>query len=59
LLVFIDSFSGWEEAYSSTKETGYVVAKKLLEDNIPSYGLSILMVGLTMDQHSSLRELNF
>ena len=34
LLVFIDTFSGWVEAYPA-KETANAVAKKVLEDIIP------------------------
>ena len=32
LLVFIDTFSGWVEAYPMKKETAQVVTKKLLEE---------------------------
>ena len=32
LLVFIDTFSGWVEAYPTKKETAQVVVKKLLEE---------------------------
>ncbi|KAF0883138.1 POK19 protein, partial [Crocuta crocuta] len=38
LLVFVDTFSGWTEAYPTEHETAQVVAKKLLEDILPRYG---------------------
>ena len=40
---FTDFFSGWVEAYPTKKETANVVAKKLLEDIIPRYGLPTLL----------------
>lgn len=42
MLVFIDTFSGWVKAYPTEEETASVVAKKLLEDIIPRYGLPAL-----------------
>lgn len=39
LLVFVDTFSGWVEAYPTKHETARVVAKKLLEEVIPHYGI--------------------
>nr|XP_060511880.1 uncharacterized protein LOC132693140 [Panthera onca] len=36
LLVFTDTFSGWVEAYPTKHETAQTVAKKLLEDILPS-----------------------
>ena len=40
LLVFIDIFSGWVEAYPmKKKETAQVVVKKLLEEIFPRFGL--------------------
>ena len=39
LLVFIDTFSGWVEAYPTKKETAQVVVKKLLEEIFPLFGL--------------------
>lgn len=39
LLVFVDTFSGWTEAFPTKKETALVVAKKLLDEIIPRYGL--------------------
>ena len=38
LLVFIDTFSGWVEAYPMKKETAQVVVKKLLEEIFPHLG---------------------
>ena len=38
LLVFIDTFSGWVEAYPTKKETAQVVVKKLLEEFFPDSG---------------------
>jgi hypothetical protein len=35
LLVFIDTFSGWVEAFPTKKETSQVVTKALLEEIIP------------------------
>jgi transposase InsO family protein len=39
LLVLIDTFSGWVEAFPTKRETTQVVAKVLLEEIIPSYGI--------------------
>lgn len=39
LLVFIDTFSGWVEAFPTKKETAQVVAKKILEDIFPRFGV--------------------
>ncbi|XP_047402925.1 uncharacterized protein LOC124980911 [Sciurus carolinensis] len=39
LLVFVDTFSGWVEAYPTRHETAKVVAKKLLEEIFPRYGI--------------------
>ena len=38
LLVFLDTFSRWTEAFPTKTETAKVVAKRLLEDNLPRYG---------------------
>ena len=38
LLVFIDTFSGWVEAFPTKRETAQVVAKKLTEDILPRFG---------------------
>ena len=32
LLVFVDTFSGWVEAFPTKQETATVVAKKILEE---------------------------
>jgi transposase InsO family protein len=37
LLVLIDTFSGWVEAFPTKRETAQVVAKVLLEEIIPRY----------------------
>lgn len=39
LLVFIDTFSGWVEAFPTKRETATVVAKKILEDIFPRFGI--------------------
>lgn len=39
LLVFIDTFSGWVEAYPTKHETAKIVTKKLLEEIFPRYGM--------------------
>ncbi|XP_056659777.1 uncharacterized protein LOC103105672 [Monodelphis domestica] len=39
LLVMIDTFTGWPEAFPTKTETAQVVAKHFLEDIIPRYGL--------------------
>ena len=39
LLVFIDTFSGWVEAFPTKKETATVVAKKILEEILPRFGV--------------------
>ena len=38
LLVFIDTFSGWVEAFPTKRETAQVVAKKLIEDILLRFG---------------------
>ncbi|XP_069396600.1 uncharacterized protein [Delphinus delphis] len=40
LLVFVDTFSGWIEAFPTKKETAAVVAKKILEEIFPRFGAS-------------------
>jgi hypothetical protein len=35
LLAFVETFSGWSEAFQTNSETAKVVAKKLLEDILP------------------------
>lgn len=39
LLVFIDTFSGWVEAFPTKKETAQTVVKKLLEEIFARYRL--------------------
>lgn len=43
LLVFIDTFSGWVEPYHTRTETATIVAKKLLQEIIPQFGLPITL----------------
>ncbi|CAD7692892.1 unnamed protein product [Nyctereutes procyonoides] len=40
LLVFVDTFSGWTEAFPTKHETAQIVTKKLLEDIVLRCGLS-------------------
>ncbi|XP_069903274.1 uncharacterized protein [Oryctolagus cuniculus] len=37
--VFVDTFSGWTEAFPVKKETAQVVVKKILEEIFPRFGL--------------------
>lgn len=39
LLVFIDTFSGWVEAFPTKNETANMVAKKTLEEIFPRFGI--------------------
>jgi hypothetical protein len=39
LLVFIDSFSRWEEAFPTRNETVNVIAKKILKEIFPRFGI--------------------
>lgn len=39
LLVFVDTFSGWTEAFPVKKETAQVVVKKIFEEIFPRFGL--------------------
>ncbi|XP_065376878.1 uncharacterized protein [Macaca fascicularis] len=39
LLVFVDTFSGWVEAYPTRQEMAHIVAKKILEEIFPRFGL--------------------
>ena len=48
LLVLVDTFSGWVEAFPTKGETGIVVAKKILEEILPRYRLPVTM-GSVMD----------
>lgn len=43
LLVFVDTFSGWVEAYPTKGETASVVAKKILEEILPRFGVPKLI----------------
>ena len=43
LLVLVDSFSGWVEAFPATGETAAVVAKRISEELVPRYGLPVTM----------------
>ena len=37
--MFIDTFSGWVEAFPTRTETANVVAKKILEEILPRFGI--------------------
>lgn len=39
LLVMVNTFSGWVEAFPTKKETGIVAAKKIPEEIVPRYGV--------------------
>lgn len=41
LPVLVDTFSGWVEAYPTKRETAVMVAKKLLEEIVPRFGLPV------------------
>ncbi|CAD7675013.1 unnamed protein product [Nyctereutes procyonoides] len=41
LLVFVDTFSGWTEAFPTKHETAQTVTKKLLEDIVQRYGFPV------------------
>ena len=43
LLVLVDTFSGRVEAFPTKGETAIVVAKKILEEIVPRYGLPVTM----------------
>ena len=43
LLVLVDTFSGWVEAFPTKGETATVAAKKILEEIVPRYGLPVTM----------------
>ena len=42
-MVPVDTFSGWVEAFPTKGETATVVAKKILEEIVPRYGLPVTM----------------
>ena len=39
LLVFVDTFSGWTEAFPNKREMANVVAKKILKEIFPCFGV--------------------
>lgn len=39
LLVFVDTFSGWAEAFPTKTETALIVCKKILEEILPRFGI--------------------
>ena len=41
--MFIDTFSGWTEAFPTKQETAQVVAKKLVSEIVPLFGLPITL----------------
>ena len=41
LLVLVVTFSGWVESYPTKRETATTVAKKLLEEIVPRFGLPV------------------
>ena len=41
MLVLVSTFSGWMEAYPTKRETATMVAKKLLEEIVPRFGLPV------------------
>ena len=43
MLVLVDTFSGWVETFPTKGETAIVVAKKILEEIVPRYGLPLTM----------------
>ena len=43
LLVLVVTFSGWVEAFPAKGETATVVAKRILEELVPRYGLPVTM----------------
>ncbi|XP_045383559.1 protein NYNRIN-like [Lemur catta] len=43
LLVFVDTFSGWVEAFPTKSETAQVVVKKLVMEIVPRFGLPLAL----------------
>ncbi|KAK1338860.1 hypothetical protein QTO34_019520 [Cnephaeus nilssonii] len=43
MLVLIDTFSGWVEAYPTRTETASIVVKRLLQEIIPRFGLPVVI----------------
>ena len=44
ILVFIESFSGWVEAFPIKKDTSKVMAKKILEEILPRFRSYIMLI---------------
>lgn len=42
-LVFVNTFSGWVETYSTQTETSLIVTKKFLQEIIPRFGLPLAL----------------
>ena len=43
LLVLVDTFSGWVDAFPTKGETATVVAKRISEEAVPRHGLPVTM----------------
>lgn len=43
MLPFVDTFSGWVEAYTTQKETVPIVIMKLVQEIIPRFGLPLAL----------------
>ena len=41
LLVLVDTFSGWVEAFPTKGETVMIVGKEILEEIVPRFGLQV------------------
>ena len=41
LLVLVDTFSGWVEAFPTKGETAKIMVKKILEEIVPRFGLPV------------------
>ena len=41
LLVLVDTFSGWVKAFPTKRETAMIVAKKILKEIVPRFGLPV------------------
>lgn len=41
--MFIDTYSGWTEAFPTKQETAQVVTKKLISEIVPRFGLRIAL----------------
>jgi hypothetical protein len=42
LLVMVDTFSGWTEAFPTKTETAQITVKKLLQEVVPRFGLPLI-----------------